>query len=172
MPNIIDYTKFVGKLNLPQTADTLGRTDVESFITTYETEYLKKALGYDLWKAFTTGNQTDQRWVDLLEGKEFTCGDETMKWPGFENSPIQNYVFYQYMENDAFNTTLIGGAAPAATNATRVSSEPKMIDAWNEMVLVNQILWNFLYESRETYPEWVMTAELPDIYHIKNRFGF
>lgn len=170
MSNIINYTKFVGKLNLPQTGDTEGRTQVESFITEYETEYLKKALGYDLWKAFTTGNQLDQRWVDLLEGKEFILDGQTVLWPGFNNKPIQNYVYYKYLENEASTTSLVGGITPAADNSNRVNSSEKMVAAWNDMVELNQILWNFLYENMTVYPEWVITDPLTDVYRFKNRF--
>lgn len=282
--NIIDYTYFYGKLSLPQTDNTEGRSIVNQFITTYETEFLKKALGFGLWKTFIagipggvvgaeqitngsfTGNATgwtlgagwaygsnmvsftagavtelkqnigmiaisiprcrvsfnvggttgfvvvslgrdgtnqvydagsgvvtfdgicasavgdriiftpspdfngsvddvslkplavEQRWVDLLEGKEFTYYETLHKWGGFSNtllqSPIANYVYYRYMENKATDNTLVGTTVQKVDNNARVNSVQKMIDAWNSMVDMNQNLWRFLNENKSTYPEW------------------
>lgn len=160
MSNIIDYTFFTGKTNLPQVGNTDGRDSVEAFITTYEHEYLKLALGYDLWKAFTDGiagsGVADQRWVDLLQGKEFVYSGKNYKWGGFENkpSPISQYVYYQIQQDTAIDTTLIGQSIAAAENATRVNPISKMIQAWNDMVQLNVVLWNFLYANRAVYPEW------------------
>lgn len=162
MSNIIDHTYFYGKLNLPQAGNTEGRLIITEFITTYETEYLKKALGYDLWKAFTDGiagsGVPDQRWTDLLEGKEFTYQARTYKWVGFENtqlqSPIANYVYYQYMTDKASDNTLVGTVVQNVDNNTRVNSLRKMVDAWNSMVDMNNTLWLFLYVNKDTYPEW------------------
>lgn len=84
---IIDYTYFYGKLRLPQTGNTEGRTIVEQFIVDYEAEFLKKVLGYELWKAFVEGIEgsgtPDQRWIDLLEGAEYVYHSRTNRWVGF-----------------------------------------------------------------------------------------
>jgi hypothetical protein len=162
MSNIIDHTYFYGKLSLPQTNNTEGRSIVDQFITTYEPEYLQKALGYDLWKAFTTGiegsGEPDQRWKDLLEGKEITYQNRTYKWTGFENtekkSPIACYVYYKYMEDKASDNTLVGTVVQNVDNNTRVNSLRKMVDAWNSMVDMNNTLWLFLYQNKADYPEW------------------
>lgn len=162
---IIDYTKFTGKLTLPQTGNSDGLALVNEFIDTYEPEYLQNVLGYDLWKAFDEGTQgsgtPDQRWIDLLEGKEFDYCGTTLKLIGFNNAPIQNYVYYQFLDNEASNTTLTGGSTPASENAKRVNSIDKMVDAWNRMVTYNEILWKFLQKYEDVYPEWKKcTSEL------------
>lgn len=160
--SIIDHTFFKGKINLPQTANTEGRNIVTEFIETYEPEYLKKALGYDLWKAFTDGiagspGGYDQRWIDLLEGLEFTYLDKPYKWAGFENeqNPIANYVYYRYMQDKATDNTLVGTVVQNVDNNSRVNAVNKMIDAWNSMVDMNRQLWYFLKANKDTYPEWV-----------------
>lgn len=156
---IIDYTYFKGKILLPQVGNTDGRTEVESFIETYETEYLKKVLGYDLWKAFDDGisgsGTPDQRWIDLLQGKEFTYIGRNNAWPGFEideQNPIAYYIFYQYM-NRPLNT-LVGTAVQNVDNNSKISPSPLMIMAWNSMVDQNKLLWMFLKANSDTYPEW------------------
>lgn len=157
---IIDYSYFIGKINLPQTGNTPGRAEIDQFIETYEKEYLQRVLGYDLWKAFTdeTGGsgEIDQRWTDLLTGAEYSHGDHTHKWEGFEDkpSPIAQYVYYRYMEDKAIDTVLVGTSTGDTDNATRVSPAAKMLDAWNNMIRLNVKLWNFLNANRSTYPEW------------------
>lgn len=157
---IIDHTYFVGKINLPQVGNTPGRDTVDEFIEIYETEYLKKILGYDLWKAFTDGidgsGPHDQRWEDLLAGKDYDFQGHNKNWPGFEAkpSPIGQYVYYQYMENGAAINTLVGTATQAVDNNNKVSPFEKMVSAWNDMVELNILLWNFLYANRTVYPEW------------------
>lgn len=160
MSTIIDYTYFTGKISLPQTANTEGRTTVTQFIETCEPEYLKKTLGYELWKAFTEGiagsGTPDQRWVDLLEGKDFQYNDRSYSWAGFVAmpSPIAQYVYYWYMENKATDTTLVGPVVQTVDNNARVNAVRKMIDAWNEMVRLNRVLYYFLSVNKEIYPEW------------------
>lgn len=160
---IIDQSYFFGKLNLPQTGNTDGVELVDSFITTYEKEYLQKILCYSLWKAFSegidgSGEPSEQRWIDLLEGAEYEWKGKTVKWNGFENSdklsPIANYVYYRFIEDDAVNTTLVGQSTNNQTNATRVNPVSKMIDSWNRMVEMNKVLFQFLKVNEETYPEF------------------
>lgn len=157
---LIDYSYFVGKINLPQTGNTDGRADVEAFIADYEPEYLQKVLGYSLWKAFTDGidgsGAVDQRWTDLLDGADFSYDGKTWRWPGFvpKPSPVAQYVYYQFLENGASDTVPAGTATGKAENATRVSPSAKMLTAWNEMIKSNVLLWNFLNANKATYPEW------------------
>lgn len=157
---IIDTTYFIGKINLPQIGTSDGNEEVQSFIETYEPEFLQKLLGYDLWKAFSDGISGSgpyaQRWNDLLNGKEFTYGGRNYKWTGFLNKPssIAQYVYYQFQEYKAQSTTLVGDAAPKTANAQRVNPIPKMIDAWNAMVENNRLLAAFLNASVSVYPEW------------------
>jgi len=157
---IIDYTYFTEKLRLPQVDNTEGRAIVSEFIDTYETEYLKKVLGYDLWKAFSDGiagsGTPDQRWIDLLEGLEFTYLEKNNNWNGFEHeqNPIANYVYYRYMENKATDNSLVGTVVQAVDNNQRVNAVSKMVSAWNSMVDMNRILLQFLKANASVYPEW------------------
>jgi len=250
---IIDYTYFTGKLSIPQITNTEGRALVSQFINDYENEYLEKVMGYDLWQAFMAGiegsGMPDQRWVDLLEGKEFSYLGKNHKWGGFaagqdaidvnptnqytlvvdgpglydppagpsfelppsfvgvrfiierrgtgqlredeysisgstvtlnpllsgetlfitrgaltgtpisngqlKSSPITNYVYYKWKEDEAIHSTLVGTAVQNVDNNSKVNPVPKMVDAWNRMVDMNRTLWMFLKENADVYPEWV-----------------
>lgn len=160
---IIDHTYFTQKLSLPQRGNSEGQDLITDFIETYEEEYLKKVLGYDLWLAFSTGiagspGGYDQRWIDLLEGKAFTYLSKNYNWDGFETmikTPIANYVYYKWTEDQASNNTLVGTAVQVVDNNSRVNAVSKMVDAWNRMVDMNKTLWMFLKSDPDVYPEWV-----------------
>jgi len=158
---IIDHTYFTQKLSLPQRGNTEGQELIADFIETYEEEYLKKVLGYDLWKAFDAGiagsGTPDQRWLDLLDGLEFTYLSRNYKWEGFSTAnktPIANYVYYKWMEDTAEHNTLVGTAVQVVDNNSRVNAVTKMVDAWNRMVDMNRTLWMFLKANEGDYPEW------------------
>lgn len=157
---IIDITYFTGKINLPQIGTTDGNEQVDEFIQTYEPQFLKKLMGYVLWKAFsdgTAGSGTpDQRWIDVLNGKEYKYGGRTYFWPGLTAKPscIAEYVYYQFQDNKAQDTLLVGEGAAKTDNANRVNPVPKMVAAWNDMVQQTRLFAGFMNANRSTYPEW------------------
>lgn len=159
---IIDSTYFVNRLNLPQTGNSAGLAEVQDFIDQYEPEYLQCVLGYDLWQAFIAGIEgsglPEQRWTDLLEGKEFTKHNIVYKWNGFapENkiSPIANYVFYQFVDEREQDFTLVGNVKSTTENNRVVNATPRLVYTWNRMVDANRLLYNFLQVNKTTYPEW------------------
>lgn len=172
---IIDYEHFSGTINLPQTGSSDGKKTIAPYINEFEEEFLKKALGYELWKVFAAGIEGsgthDQRWIDLLEGKEFTYGSITDKWTGFEStpSPISQYVYYKFIENNISDTTTAGQALPKNTNAETVSPMRKMVDAWNKMVKLNQTLLSFLNANKDVYPEWIYRCT--EVFVYQNHLG-
>lgn len=165
---IIDPSYFTGKINLPQTGNTAGNERVQQFIDRYEPEFLKQALGYSLWKAFTGGIEgsgtIDQKWLNLLYGAEFTIGTRVHRWNGFAQegsgiviapeTPIAQYVYYQFLRDIASSITLVGNAASKTDNAERVNSLSKMCDAWNDMVDMTQLLAAFLTVNATDYPDF------------------
>jgi len=157
---IIDETYFRNKTNLPQTGNTEGLDDVLAFINQYEPEYLQCVLGYNLWQLFVTGTDgsgaIDQRWTGLLSGGTFTQNGCTYRWPGFaaKPSPIAQYVFYHYVDNRISDFVLIGTVASTTDNNRNVASVDRMVDAWNRMVDLNNLLKGFLTANGTVYPEW------------------
>lgn len=175
---IIDYTYFFGKLRLPQSGNNEGRDEIDEYIETYEVEYLKKVLGYDLWKVFSAGiegsGDPDQRWKDLLDGKEYSQHDITYKWSGFDPAdeskltPIANYTFYRYNESKASDVTLAGTSTGAVDNNTRVAPMQKMVEAWNAMVDINYLLYGFLMKNLDVYPEFDKRQLDKELFYHKN----
>lgn len=88
---LIDRTYFIGELNIPNTDQNSVGELLDWFIEKYETEFLEKVLGYELYKALKAGLQevtVDQKWTDLIEGVEYTnlAGRLTF-WKGLVTQP-------------------------------------------------------------------------------------
>lgn len=164
--SIIDNTYFKGRINIPAISgsgatDTVtGDTVTTTFIPLYETEYLKKALGYNMWKAFTEAlaGTPATKWTDLRDGVDYTVGDVTYRWNGFKNSekvsPIAYYVYCEYMSEMAVKTTAQGAVVDTKQNSTGVSSAQKISIAWAEMNKLNESLYHFLNSNIDTYTEF------------------
>jgi len=168
---LIDYTYFIGKINLPQRTTEDGQADLNLFIALYEQKYLQCVLGFDLWKAFTDGINVedsgliDERWLNLLDGVDYAYQGKNGHWAGFtpdfgsgldylKVSPIANYVYYQYMANRSSDTMGVGEVVSETDNNKTVNGMRKMITAWNDMVQMNVSLYRYLSANKTVYPEW------------------
>lgn len=158
---IIDSSYFVRNLALPQVGNPEGLIAVNAFIAKYEPQFLECALGFDLAQAFADGIEDslpEQRWVDLLEGADYSWKGRNNRWEGFENaaklSPIANYVFYQFVDNKASTFALTGHIVSQTENNRTVNGVDRLVDTWNEMVDFNTRLMHFLRANKANYPEW------------------
>lgn len=198
---IIDYTYFRGEITVAQLSQAPVREDLQLLINKYEKEYLKMILGLGLYKAFIAGidpiSGADQKWLNILQGVDYTHNGRDYEWIGFENSqkesPIANYVYYKYTAKEVELTTGIGQVKPKAENAVIASAVPKMVRAWNEMVDWQRGLIRYLNENKSVYPEWkpytdysrwywdfgspyynpywISCKAWPEIFHKKNTLG-
>lgn len=172
--SLIDTTFFVANLNITNTDDATIAETLTWFINKYEQMFLEKLFGYPLYVKYKA-NPTDQRFKDIIDGKEYTdINGYLNKWnglvetikeaiPSSGNSPaisaqkqsiITNYVYYWYLRNAATQTAGIGEVRPQGENVTTVSPRQKMISAWNEMGDKIKQLMQFLDANQATYPEW------------------
>jgi hypothetical protein len=183
---LIDTTYFTGEINIPNAGVSGNASDtlLIYFIKQFETEFLVKALGRNLYRGFmtalglnvTTGayanvangkaaDSVDQKWKDLLNGKEYTDQNgDLQKWKGFislsddgttiKQSIIANYVYYWFMRNNASQTTSSGEAKGSSENSAPVSPRFKMCNAWNKMHYEIKELNRFLKNNMSVYSEW------------------
>ena len=162
---IIDITYFRGRItlgNVSTGSDALQDTDlVDVYIPEMEREYLKKALGYNLYEAFIAGlaeASPEQKWLDLKNGKQYTHNDKTYKWGGFANtekqSPIAYYVYAEYQTNYATTTANTGELLAQVQNSTKTSPAQKIFKAWVEMKKLNCELYHYLEVYKDTYPQY------------------
>lgn len=182
---LINHTYFIGALTIGDISQgnspVVGNTVNATFIPKYEKDYLLKALGYPLYKAFTEGLEEDpiaQKWLDLRDGVDYTVNDRLYRWDGFVNdekvSPIANYVFCEYLTVNAVQSMGVGTAANDQQNATRWTPADKIQRVWSDMQDMNDSLEHYLYHHKDEYPEYHET----DWYYwrlwyadIRRRFG-
>ena len=136
--SFIDSTYFTGEIAVPGASSETGLTQA---ITQYEKEILIKLLGYKLYSLLmadlSNGAPVTQKYIDLVNGKEFTLtfngSDYLVEWQGL-GSLIAYYVFYRYVER---NITSFYGTGVSQSIVQegwqRVSPESKMINAWERM---------------------------------------
>lgn len=137
--SLIDNTYFVGDIALPNLNEITNSFD--DVRDRYETEILKKLLGYQLYDEFITAiaGTPEQKWINLKDGVEFTfeyAGQTiTQKWNGLINSDlislISYYVYYMYRNENLSTTTSINDVIGIPENATRVDDAWKVVNAWN-----------------------------------------
>lgn len=164
--NLIDQSYFEKALAVPQKETAAVLAKLQAFIDQYEREYLERILGYELHKnfrtAFEAGGVLADKWKDLKEGKEFVgVNNHLTKWDGFvftqmdlKRSPIANYVFFQYLRHEASAFTPSGEVTPATQNASPANPLERQCRIWNEMVGMNNKLFEFLYQNQDVYGEY------------------
>lgn len=112
---LIDHTYFKGEIELPGLAlrsneaklvglerklQTVGENKFDDFIAIYEPDFLKKLLGYELYKNFCIGISSDTPlgiWCDLKEQLTHSKSDRI--------SPIAYYVYLFIKANGRSKTT-------------------------------------------------------------------
>jgi len=140
---LIDSTYFVNEINLP--SDNLA--NIDSYITLYQEEILRKLLGYELLEALendldVNGEPQSQRFIDLVNGAEFSfdfCGDTiNEKWEGLRGinfkSLIAYYTYYRYRENTDTFFDGAGQIEPNHENSVNGDAIPKLVSVWNKMI--------------------------------------
>jgi len=171
--SLLDATYFARvDCGIPQgTYNTITET-----IARYERDFLIQCLGYDLYKlvaAYNSGT-SPQRIKDIVEGKEYTEGDYTVKWNGLTNtdkvSPLAYYCLIQWIRDNAQNLQNVGGVEPMTENGTVISPAQMMQRAavkMRELVgypgqdIYAGSLYNFLLTYESTYPEWIFNECRP-----------
>ena len=177
---LINSSYFINDNNVPNKSYADVSIVLNGLIDTHEPEYLKTVLGYELFLGFMAGIQVttpDQRFTDLLIGKDFTGQNGKLKrWAGFINvtpgtttvvanalSPIANYVYWFWLKSNHTQTSGLGEVRNEAQNAVRVSPKHKAVKTWNDMVDKTWLLYEFLKVNPGTYPEFQAYLSDPDI---------
>jgi len=165
MANLIDISFFFGNLHIAQKSDAAVSSSLNWFIDEYEPRLLTDLLGYELYEAYKTGiaaGSPDAKWTDLRDGKAYTnragitVKYQGLKWSigGSKKSPIANYVYWYWMENQVSDSTGTGEKVTDAQASAGVSPATKMIRAWNQMADWNRELLEFLLSNETDYPEF------------------
>jgi len=127
MANLTDKTYFWGEIFLPNLGDDDELASLNAFIAQYEPEFLNYVLGEEVA-------------ADIPLAIKNILVDSTRKI-----SPIANYIFYKYSLNGRTFTTATGQKDLNIQNTFKADDRPKIINAWNKMVDLNQIAHQKMY---------------------------
>jgi len=137
---------------------------LESYISIYEEEYLKKMLGCEIGVEFIKyiknrpgdKKQIIDKWENII-----TSLNE------FEVSPIACYVFYWYVRINQTQATITGTTKNNTDNPV-VSPNGRIIPAWNMMVTCNKYFIDWMDKNKLDYQGWDFD---PDMLETINEFG-
>ncbi len=159
---LIDLSYYIGELNIPNTSNP-GVAERLNFLTEkYEEDLLRSLLGNALYYDFTE-NDSDDRWTELLQGREQPYTDvngRQQRWRGLINedkkqSAFALYTYYWWQRDRVTITTEIGEIITEADKTeSKGNANLKMARAWNEMVDWNNEMILFIRSNKEIYPEW------------------
>ena len=144
MDNLIDDSYFWGKLRIgnivtittQNTAHAKAveekKNEITGYITRYQSKFLKMLLGDEVYK------NPPQAIIDLIVDSKARI------------SPLANYVFCMYqIENMSFATPS-GEKKLTAPDTVEEDVRFKVANAWNDMVDLNQIIHQTMYEAQTT----------------------
>jgi hypothetical protein len=161
---LIDYTYFVGQINIPNVDKPAVLQSLQSFIDEKENETMCNLLGYDLWNAYKTEialTTPTQRMVNLRDGIEYSFGNRLYKHRGLkfvENttkySLLAYYIYFHYIRNKTTNTGGTGESIATTENTVAISPIEKSVYSYNRFVELSQEVYRFLQANYTLYPEW------------------
>jgi len=131
IPNAKDYTpQAVGS----PTVDNV----VIDFLNKYDRELTLNALGVTLHNELETAldnlSGADQKWQDLVEGRDYTIDDIVYRWDGLRGyekaSLVSFYVYSKYLRSDEITYTSTGMLRNESDKALLAIYRNKDVIAW------------------------------------------
>lgn len=105
-----------------QLSDNLALTKINPFIAEAEELDLKPQLGAAMYKALVDNKDDGDVYQTLLEGEDYTCGNETINYPGIKKI-LAYYAYSRYLsEQDSFST-VSGMVQPGGQNSSALSEK-------------------------------------------------
>ena len=152
---IIDETYFNGGFEIPNVLElnSDAKDNLEAVVNDKSRLFLQEALGYtefeDLDQYVVNGvfdeNIAPQKWLDFVNGKEYTLNGNTYKWQGLtylqgslKKSILTDFCYYYWLEEKQSQMVGVGEIVFDAKNANRVNSTQRLVRVWNEFVEKNQ----------------------------------
>lgn len=201
---IINAFYFQGDKAIPNALELNSSVNevLEYFIDNKVRLLLKNALGYELFAeldSYIVNGVLDvnapQKWLNLVNGCEFTLNSKTFKWQGLKYtegtvkiSLLADFVYYYFIENEAIKNTGVGLVNVNSKNAKNVSYNSTLTKHWNSFILQYQgqlheqkhMFFDFNYTNKTNFVSFINflkynEEDYPDanlhIYQLKNEFG-
>jgi hypothetical protein len=149
---IIDDSYFTGKINVPNVTEYNGSTieAIDDYINKYGRLFMRETLGNVLFKDLMLNldngelkEDASQKWVDLINGKEYTKNGETYTWQGikggcdlYKDSVLAYFVYLNYFEITYF--TGFSLASTEAKNSTIINPSNHLVEIHNDFISLYQ----------------------------------
>lgn len=154
---------------------------VNDYIDLYEGQILSKALGESLKAALIAGLAVatpEDRWTKLKTGDSFTdTNGNLVVFTGLapanvlKQGVIAPYVFFHFMRDNMTSFTGSNALRTKSENGDSVSPMQQMSRTYNTAVENIRILWAYLNEKADVYPEWNSSEADPYVAVKINAFG-
>ena len=119
---------------IPPNTSPNSTSEVITAIEKYEPLLLLHALNVTLYKelegALLDLPAADQKWGDLVNGKDYIVDSKEYRWKGLKNILIP-FIYTNYLRNDQSIYTTTGIVKVKAANADNYDPNPKYIKAYN-----------------------------------------
>ena len=149
---ITQLSYFVNDIFIPQTGNNVSHVANDNkklmqAISKYEVEILVRGLGRkmtkELYNQLSDGkvsDTTEQVYIDLIEGTEYTYQDREFCWRGLVDTTgdytecmMAYYIYWNYVKNSDVLLTTMGTKKGNSQNTNIVSSFPKLVTAWRNL---------------------------------------
>jgi hypothetical protein len=166
MANHIDTTYFVsGQTAIPNVASTATAgaaiaVTVTRYITMYEPDFIKKLLGDDLYADYVA-TPTDAKW-NAFKALLYNATTKI--------SPIANYVWYIYQEQNQVMMTGGGDKKSGDATMTPEVNVAKMIGVWDSMRKMVADIVDYFDANTATFPLWDGGASAEFYFDMVNNF--
>jgi hypothetical protein len=152
MNNFNTYVDFVGDKNIPNLDKDLVGFEA-NYNTPFQKEILIKLLGFDLYLAFEAGlleGTIPAKWTDLKNGSTYILDGINYQNVGCKDL-VAYYVYCKWLSANYEQITGIGVINSNSDNATNISPENKMTNAWNKMIKLYNNVYEFISENETDY---------------------
>lgn len=176
--NIIDVTDF--EIDNLISVEYLNSPDIEAKLTEaikkYEPEYLEEMFGYEFAEDLIAYIDDETPTViaiydNLIKGANYidSCGKK-QRFKGLKRS-IVHYVFWNYKNETVTQSGDFGEHLLKAENSTNVSSIPRLVRVWNQMVENNIKCYEYIQANEADYPAIIENGANINLISITNEFG-
>jgi hypothetical protein len=163
---------YVNDVNIPDGT----YSGLAASITRYEPEILRQLLGYDLAKLVLAYNVNTSSQIikDIVEGKDYTEGSNTIHWNGLLNtekvSILSYYVYINHIRDNAVTFQAVGAVGSKAEGGVTVTTGVLMQKAGYRLRELAGYqgqdpyapsLYNFMAKHESSYPTWLWNEFKP-----------
>lgn len=118
------------------------QSEIDAFIKKYERQLMINALGVPLYNELQTAlenlGSADQKWQDLVEGRDYVLDGKTYRWDGLRGFEKQGvgvfYIYCNFLRNDEFTYTTTGMVRNTSDNAPNAQFLNKYVIAWSKFI--------------------------------------